>query len=414
MNIWLIQTGEPLPIDDSVKKMRTALLADKLLAKGHSVTWWTSAFDHVKKKWIYTKDTEVQKKNGLKFLALKGTGYKSNVSLMRFIDHRVVAWKFSRKASKMAKPDFIITSMPPHDLAYQAVRFAKKYDIPVLVDIRDPWPDIFIEQLSSGLRTVAKIFLANDFRMVKKTMQLANGLIAATDTFMKWALAYRGREPSENDKVFFLGYKKQKELDLSLVNPKFIELGKELKDKFIVFFVGTFSKSYHNPLILVKAAERMKQYRDIHFVIAGDGELFQDLKAASESNSNITLPGWLNEQEIEFWLQHSKIGVCPSTKIVDLPTNKAISYLSAGLPVISAFHGFLKEIIEKYDIGFYYQPNDIDELVRCILKLYKQPEVYKTKSKNAKKVFDEIFDADKIYEEYTKHIEAVAQNCKYN
>ena len=67
MNIWLIQSGEPLPTDDTVKKMRTALLADELLAKGHSVIWWTSAFDHIKKKWIFTKDTEVQKKNGLKF-----------------------------------------------------------------------------------------------------------------------------------------------------------------------------------------------------------------------------------------------------------------------------------------------------------------------------------------------------------
>lgn len=46
MNIWLIQIGEILPLEEKAKKMRTALLADKLVERGYSVLWWTSAFDH--------------------------------------------------------------------------------------------------------------------------------------------------------------------------------------------------------------------------------------------------------------------------------------------------------------------------------------------------------------------------------
>ncbi|TAL56964.1 MAG: glycosyltransferase WbuB [Bacteroidetes bacterium] len=410
MNIWLIQTGEPFPTDDSVKQMRTSLLADKLVEKGHSVIWWTSAFDHIKKKWIFTKDTEIQKKDGLTILALKGTGYKNNISLMRFIDHRIVAWKFYRMAGKMAKPDFIIASMPPHDFAYQAVMFAKNNNIPILVDIRDPWPDIFLEHIPSVLRRVAKIVLLNEFNMVKKITMYANGLIAVTESFLKWGLLYANRKITENDKVFFLGYKKQNNIDLSRVNPKFIELEKELKNKFIIFFVGTLSKSYHNPLILVKAAEIIKEYKDIHFLIAGEGELYQELLSASENNSNLTITGWLNQQEIEFWLKHSKIGVCPARKPVYLPTNKAFTYLSAGLPVISAFQGELKEIIEKYQIGFYYTPNDVNAIVNYIKILYQDSNLYDKMSENAKKVFEEMFDADKIYGEYANHIEQITEN----
>ncbi len=59
MNIWLIQIGEPLPLEAGVRKMRTALLADKLLERGHSVYWWASAFEHQRKKWISNTNQKV-------------------------------------------------------------------------------------------------------------------------------------------------------------------------------------------------------------------------------------------------------------------------------------------------------------------------------------------------------------------
>ncbi|MEM3112422.1 MAG: hypothetical protein QXY90_05215 [Candidatus Anstonellales archaeon] len=37
MNIWLIQIGEILPLEEKARKMRTALLADKLVERGHKV-----------------------------------------------------------------------------------------------------------------------------------------------------------------------------------------------------------------------------------------------------------------------------------------------------------------------------------------------------------------------------------------
>ena len=411
MNIWLIQTGEPLPTEDSIKRMRTGLLAEKLVERGHAVFWWTSAFDHIKKTWIFNSDREF-KKNGLHFFAIKGMGYKKNISLMRFIDHRIVAWKFFRRANKMKKPDVILASTPPHDLAFYAKKFANENNIPLLIDTRDPWPDIFIEHLPLFLKKVVKFILFNDYNMVKKTMQEAAGIISVTDNFMDWALNYANRKKRTNDKVFSLGYKKKTKIDLTKVNPVFFELEKNLSDKFIVFFVGTFSKSYHNPMILVKVAELLTKYIDIHFVIAGEGELQSEIKSASKILSNITLTGWLNHDEIEFWLAKSKVGVCPTTKRVNLPTNKAYAYLSAGLPIISAFEGDLKEIIQNEKIGFYYSPGNVDELADCILKLHNDKLLYEQMSINAKKIFDEKFDADIIYEEYAKHIENVFISLK--
>lgn len=408
--IWLIQTGEPLPLDTSIKKMRTALLADKLIARGHSVFWWTSAFNHLKKEWLFKKDTMLEINEGYKIFALKGSGYKKNISLSRFIDHRVIAWKFKKLASKIPKPDIIVTSMPPHDLAYEAVVFGKKNNIPVLVDIRDPWPDVFLNHMPKPLQKPLKALLFKDFWLTKKNMQIADGLIAVTNTFLKWGLKYAGREKCLTDKLYYLGYKRPLVSDISKAKEKFSSMLKNLKDKFIVFFVGTIS-FYHNPSILLKVAERLNN-NNIHFVIAGDGELLGELKKASRNLQNVTLTGWLNQDEIEFFLKQAEVGVCPTTSKIDLFPNKAFTYLSAGLPIVSAFQGDLKKTIEKYKIGYYYPPNDVDALLGCIMKLYNNPDLYNQMSENARKVFDEMFDAEKIYAEYAEHIERVVYEYK--
>lgn len=401
MNIWLIQTGEPLPLESDVKKMRTAVLADKLVERGHSVLWWTSAFDHFKKDWIVKKDTEITIKDGLSIQALKGTGYKKNVSLSRFIDHRIISWKFKKLASKMPKPDVMVASMPPYDLAYKAVIFAKRNSIPILVDIRDPWPDIFLNHIPSIFQKFAKLILYKDFKMTKKALKMADGLIVVTNTFLGWGLKYAERKKSDKDKVFYLGAERVINSGQDRVAKQgFIE---KLKDNFVVVFIGTFAL-YHNPAILLNCAEKLKDEK-ICFVLAGKGEFFGEIQRKAEALPNVIVPGWLNTYQIEELLRYSHVGICPTSKEVELFPNKAFTYLSAGLPIISAFKGELKEIIEKYNIGFYYPPNDIDVLVSCIKRLYEDKELYQKMSENARKVFDEMFDADKIYEEYAEYIE---------
>lgn len=407
LNIWLIKIGEPLPIENGVQKMRTAMLADKLVKRGHNVLWWSSAFDHFKRKWLFKRDNEISIEEGFRIIALKGIGYRKNISFSRFIDHRIIANKFRKLVSKVLKPDIIVSSTPPLDLAYKAAIFAGDHNIPILVDIRDLWPDIFLNHVPIKLQRIAKILLHRDFKMIKKTTQMATGLIAATNTFLEWGLKYSGRDQIWMDRFFYLGYTKGKILEDITASNKFIGLMEILKKKFIVSFVGNISRSYHNPSILLKVAEKLSDYNNIHFIIAGDGELFKELKTMAQSYNNITLTGWLNKNEIEFLLYHSNVGVCPLTKAIDFPTNKAFAYLSAGLPLISAYQGDLKEIIEKHEIGFYCPPNDVDAFVGCIQKLYDTPALHKKISGNAIRVFNEMFDADKIYDAYAEHIEKV-------
>ena len=123
----------------------------------------------------------------------------------------------------------------------------------------------------------------------------------------------------------------------------------------------------------------------------------------------------MNHDEINTLLQNSHIGVCPANKDIDLFPNKAFAYFSANLPIISSFYGDLKEIIDKYQIGFFYPPNNADALVTYIKKLHEDEALYKEMSGNVRKMFNDMFDAEKIYSDYVEHIEAIGVNndrCK--
>lgn len=400
MNVWLVTIGEELPIVPDIRKARTALLADHLLAKGHKVLWWTSTFDHFKKKHLFDKDTEIDVRDGYKIKALKGSGYRRNISLSRIIDHRLIAGKFRKTAPGMPKPDIIVASLPSYDLAYEAVMYAGTFKVPVLVDLRDQWPDIFLEHVPRPIRGLARVFMEREFFLTREAIRSADGLIAMMDSLLAWGLRYAGREKKWQDRVFYLGFKRNDAAGSR--SEKISRLMEPFKGKFIVTFFGTFGR-YHNPSIIVKCAEKMKDC-DVQFVIAGDGELMKEIRAAASPLPNVSLPGWLNQNEISTLLKYSHVGVCSTPMNAEFFPNKAFVYLSAGLPILSAFRGDIEKFIEEHRIGFSYLPNDADAFAECVKKLRNSGELYQAMSANALRVYDTLLDSDRIYNEYTDHI----------
>jgi glycosyltransferase involved in cell wall biosynthesis len=411
LHIWLLKIGEPLPLSPTVKKMRTALLAEKLVERGHQVTWWTGAFDHAHKKWleVFSDREQIDLQKNYAVIGLRGTGYHRNISIKRYIDHRIVARQFRQKASAQGKPDVIIASMPTHDLAYEAVDYGRRNNVPVIVDIRDPWPDAFLYDLPAWLKVLARIFLQADFRMIRKALDQATSLVAVTQPLLAWARQYTKISGNARDRVFYLGYKRIELKDKDSLSSRFDSIRKILQEKYIILYLGAINKNYHNPFIILEAAKTLKDTQDIHFIIAGDGHAYSKLYAAAAGLTNVTLTGWLNNEEIEYILQQAKIGLCPTVKTVNQTSNKIYMYLSAGLPLISSFHGEAKEWIEQYRIGYYYPPNDIKTMVSQIRQLYQDKEQYKQMSANAVKIYEDKFNADNIYTAYAEYIEKMVK-----
>ncbi|MEC7881040.1 MAG: glycosyltransferase [Chloroflexota bacterium] len=281
------------------------MLSYQLSKKGHEVVWWTSTFDHYNRKHRFTEDQELSVSGKYLIHYLKGYGYKNNVSLSRIIDNNIVAKKFKNKAEKvLLKPDIILSSIPTAELSLEAVKFGKKYNIPVVLDIRDMWPDVFLDVLPDIIRKIYPLFSQFIERKLKKACNQADQIIGITNEFVDWGIKHSGRTKEVLDKEFYLGYIPSKS------NKKDINKGFKYwshhyglfknSDDLVVSYFGVLGKVYDfDPII--KAAEilQKKKVRKIKFVICGTGENLEYLREKTKNLKNFFLPGWVYKDEIE-------------------------------------------------------------------------------------------------------------------
>jgi glycosyltransferase involved in cell wall biosynthesis len=405
MNVWLVTIGEPLPLEPGVRKHRTGMLADAFLNEGHFVHWWTSAYEHQRKFMLFDEDREIIQEDGLVLHILRGCGYSKNVSVQRYVDHRLIAQKFRVSVKKAPPPDVVIASMPCYHLAFEAVQYAKKRKIPVFVDIRDLWPDIFVDHLGGQiLRRLGTIGLYFEFKRLQKTLAQADGLIAVSENYLRWALRYATRSACPDDRVFFLGCHQSNPDNTSLDRPPWLK-GREHQK--LLLFIGSFGLSYELD-ILVKAAKQMQQTgrRDICFVIAGAGEQDSSLRMAASDLPNVIFPGWINGTEISSLLKAGYVGLLPYVKGAPqgIP-NKPFEYLSAGLPIVSSLEGEMSDMIDRHGIGLNYKPGDLNSLCHIIQQLVDKPTLHKRFSSNAISFFNAYGNAESIYKDYATHVE---------
>jgi glycosyltransferase involved in cell wall biosynthesis len=417
VRIWLVTIGEPLPIDgNSVRLHRTGILANLLADNGHEVLWWTSTFDHFHKRQRFKKDTKIDLKSGLKVWLLHSIRYRRNISLLRIVNHYRIARKFSKYIPQETRPDIVLCSFPTLWLSYVAIQYGKKNNVPVVIDARDMWPDIFLNIVSGPVRWLMRIALRPAFKRTGEAFSGAYAVTGMTPAFVEWGLEYAGRERGKFDRDFPLGY---------IQNPpdeKAIGEAKELweqygvgksKNEFIVCFFGTIGKRFKlEPVI---EAARLLQERElpIRFVICGDGDRLHFYRRMAEGCSNVIFPGWIGGAEIWTLMRMSSAGLAPYISTRDFRSsipNKIIEYFSAGLPVLSSLKGMVQDLLEEHECGITYEAGSVHVLMQTLLHLYEYPDERERMSKKAHRLFSDRFTAERVYRNMMKYLQTVADS----
>ncbi|MGA2258803.1 MAG: hypothetical protein ABSG53_29400, partial [Thermoguttaceae bacterium] len=195
MNIWLATIGEPVPVQDGAddRLHRTGFFAHFLAGHGHDVTWWTSDFDHFRKKHWFGKDATLKVSDRLTIRLLHGCGYGSNVSFGRIRDQRQIAKKFAALGRQAPRPpQIIVAALPTIELCDESVRYGRERNVPVILDMRDMWPDLFADVVPRPLRVLAMLPLLPMFLQSRRACAGATAIIGVTDPFVDWGLR-RGR-----------------------------------------------------------------------------------------------------------------------------------------------------------------------------------------------------------------------------
>jgi glycosyltransferase involved in cell wall biosynthesis len=410
MNVWLITIGEPLPTDPGENRLlRCGIMADLLSHHGHKVTWWTSAFDHAKKRHRVQSNSLQQISENCRIQYLHGCGYKKNISITRLIDHAQVAKLFLKYTNGYPKPDIILCSLPPLELCEAGLRYARRHDVPIIIDIRDLWPDLFLDFIPAPFRFLGRMFLFPLFVSVNNIFRKATGITGLTLEFVNWGLSYARRPIGKTDSVFPMGYvEKVPDLDQQKKSRIYWDTMKISKDTFNIVFIGSFGKQFELSNVIEAAKILSNKFPTMRFIICGDGDnSAYYLKLGAGCNS-ILFPGWIGTSDIWVLLRMSSLGLAPYIKIKNFEmniANKPIEYLSAGLPILTTSDGSLGRLLAKEKCGRIY--NDTKSLVSIIEELYNDVEQRTVLSDNALRTYKLKFVAESVYTKFESFLEDV-------
>lgn len=416
MRVWLVTVGEPLPTDGNggERLHRTGTFAALLARSGHEVVWWTSTFDHVRKQHRFSTDTTVRLDNGILLKLLNGCGYTRNVSIRRLIDHATLARKFERQAEGVSRPDVILCSLPTLDLSVAATRYGKAHDVPVIVDVRDLWPDIFLEVAPHWARPLFNLALAPMWQQARIACRDTFAITGNSPKFVEWGLKFAQRSASEMDRHFPFGYE-----DSSVISDDAQEHAKQFWSafglhegcpEFTICFFGTFSNQFDLETVIDSALMLEAEGARVRFVLCGTGERLGALKARACGSSSVIFPGWVGRAEIWMLMAISDVGIAPYRNhagfIGNLP-NKPIEYMAGGLPVLSGLQGYLEELLERHQCGLNYAPGNARALCKVIVQLMGDSDLLTTMSTNAHRLYSEEFTASTVYDKMMRYLQDV-------
>ena len=397
MNIWTIKEGEPLPIEECPgRQMRCGIISQMLVERGHSVTWWTSTFLHQTKRRLRNEETIIEINNLLKLHMLHAkTVYKQNISIRRIVYSWQLGKAFKKSIKNIEKPDVIICAFPLIDFAYEAMLYAKHNSIPIIIDVRDMWPDIIWEHFPKFVQGIARYackFLTMKTDYVMKNADVVIGVIPKC---MEFAVAH-GRSLKKDDEVYYLAYK-EKKLS-SNEKEKAVKFWKGIgvnKNDFLICWIGQISVQRTDFEMVCDAIVDIPSCK---FIICGDGISKHELENKYKIYDNIIFPGFLNQEELEVLMEMASIGVIPiknTPDFINTINNKAIEYMAGSLCILTTLKGLLRNIIEENELGFYFE--NADELKLYIDKMMKEPEILNRYKKNSRKYYENHFTYNNAY-----------------
>ena len=418
VKIWLAHVGEPLPIDaKNERQLRMSLIALSLAERGHEVTWWTSTFDHTHKRQRFAKHTRVEVAPNLVLQLLVARPYASNISIDRLRNHREAAAAFEEIAGEVTSadlPDVIFATMPTVELAAAAANFGAKHGIPVIVDVRDLHPDIYLSLVPRIARGPAKIALNPLYRDLRTALKLATSIIAIAPSFLDWALRHAGRSARASDRVFPLAYP---ELDVS--EEAVLKGGQELdamgvrSDRKIVWYVGTFNRwiDLEAPIETARILANSGN-TDIQFVLSGSGDFSDKWRKQAAGLPNVIFTGWIDIPKLVHMRKIAWAGLAPYRAGFHTVGNKLFEYMAGGLPILLSIDGDARTIMESHDAGLAYSGRDPQSLVKAV-DIMLADGVRDRMSENSLNAFRNNYSAEKVYGEMIDFILSAARQKSY-
>ena len=357
-------------------------ICEELVKRGHRITVLTGLPNYpegIILKEYKKKEHRDEIRNGVRVIRCNEHGRgKGPVNLLWNYYSFAISGK--RMVKKLDK-DFdlvLINQLSPILMALPGIKYAKKYGKRTILYCYDLWP---ASLTAGGIKRGS--FLYKHFDKISKRIYNQVDHICVTSRSFIESLEIEHKV--DKNKISYL--------------PQYCEdLFGNVKDEphegFNFVFAGNIGKMQSVETI-IKAANIIKEKKDIRIHIVGDGRDFENCQklAASLQTDNIIFHGRKPVEEMPsfYSLADAMIVTLAKDNLVSktLP-GKVQSYMAAGKPIIAAIDGETNSIVNDSKCGYACDSEDYKEWAKSMVRFTKEINVDKMK-KNSIQFFENNF-----------------------
>jgi glycosyltransferase involved in cell wall biosynthesis len=401
MHVLLIHQGFASPNDPG--GTRHFELARRAIEQGHQFTVVASDISYITaSRTNSTKSDEVIE--GIRVLraftnrSLHGSFIGRLFSFISFAASSIFT------ALGAGKIDLVMGTSPPIFQAVSAWLVAALRRRPLLLEIRDLWPEFAIDM--GILKSPVLIRLS---RWLEQFLyKRATHLLVNSPAYMDY-LIEKGVEPS---KITLLPNGVDPQMFDPTENGNGLRRKLGLDGKFVVVYAGAIGPA--NDLgVLLEAAKELRGELLIHFLIIGDGKERKRLQSLAEADQleNVLFVGAQPKQEMRYYLASADacLAILQNIRMFRMTyPNKVFDYMAAGRPILLAIDGVIREVVESAHAGIYVPPGDPKSLAEAVRYLAGNSEEREAMSKQGRSYVEKHFNRADQSRQFTNLLERVA------
>ena len=266
-------------------------------------------------------------------------------------------------------PEVVIGTSPQMLCALAASWGARRYGARFVFEVRDLWPESLVAVQACTEQSLLYRLLD---RLAGNLYHRAWKTVVVTAEFER-RLVERGVPPSRLAVV-------QNGVDTDRFRPDVLPATHpELAGKFVVSYIGTLGMA-HSVATILEAAALLRERRDIHFLIIGNGAERDRLRARWRELrlDNVTFIDQQPWEAIPSYLALSGAALvhlsrAPLFKTV-LPS-KMLEIMAAGRPVVLGVRGEAERLLGEAQAGLAHEPESAAALSQVVVRLASDPDL---------------------------------------
>ncbi|TEB06614.1 putative glycosyl transferase [Pelotomaculum schinkii] len=376
-------------------------LARELVKMGWDVSIFAASVNHIMRRETHLQPGEKIKKevhDGVSFFWLRTPVYYAN-GPRRIWNMLVYTISVLRNAWGRERPEIIIGSSVHLFAAFAAYILARRHRCRFIFEVRDLWPQAFIEIFKISEYNPAiwllrrlEVFL---YRKAEKIIVL-----------LPRANEYIERFGIPKEKIFYIPngvYLSRYQESTFPFNPQLSNTLDSLAGKFIAIYAGSLGPV--NGLDTLLDAAGLLQLRgdkQAHFLFVGNGAQKKRLqqRVVDEDLANVTFIDPVPKDYVPMLLRRANIGI---HGFQDLPVfkwgvspNKVFDYMAAGLPVLLLCSYTRDNPVDISGGGMVLPPGEAETLAQVIIELAASPERCAVMGKKALKYVEQVHSMEAL------------------